>query len=445
MAVSTYADRPRRPAIMSDRSRRLYDQQLDLASPREWDQLVPRSLLQEVARRHGGDRGAGKLTAPVPFWLLVVAALSKGCSSLKDLLSRFQARFGPLWGLPPQCDKPWATPAALSQRNRDRPTAFWQALYQGLRRHHFGGWLRKAWQKQFAALEALDSSTFRRMARLRPVFTPSGSGGAKKGSTNRRGALKIHQAFHAGSELPAEVAIGPAREHDAKAWKQALRLAREGVLYLIDRGYCSFPLWWAIERARSYFVTPLKAGLVYEHVRWLNTKRQRDRVRDRLVRFPGMDAGDAFVILRLVEVRQADGGWWSYVTNLADDALTPEDIAEIYRPRWRVEIFFRHLKHTLNMGHWFAESAAGVQAQLYAGLIGYVLSQVVLLWASRETRRAPEQFRFTTVVHELAEWLVAQLYHNHLLDLRVLLDRVCRNASERDNRRNSECFQALPA
>jgi hypothetical protein len=68
---------------------------------------------------------------------MVVAALSKGCSSRKDLLSRFQARFGALYGLP-KGSKPWVTPAALSQRNRDRPVAFWQALYQRLRQHHFG-------------------------------------------------------------------------------------------------------------------------------------------------------------------------------------------------------------------------------------------------------------------------------------------------------------------
>jgi len=97
------------------------------------------------------------------------------------------------------------------------------------------------------------------------------------------------------------------------------------------------------------------------------------------------------------------------------------------------------------MGHWFAESEAGVQAQLYAALIGYLLSQVVLLWASREARQAPEQFRFTTVVHELAEWLVSQLYDNHLLDLRVLLDHVRRNAAEQDRRRNPQSFQAIPA
>src|SRR5919198_427219 len=117
-----------------DRCRRFYDQQLDLATPREWTDLVPRALLADVAREHGGDRAAGKLTAPVHFWVLVVAALS-----------------------------------------------------QRLRQHHFGaGWLRKAWQQQLVALEALDSSTFRLMARLRHVFTPTGSGGAKKGGNHSK-------------------------------------------------------------------------------------------------------------------------------------------------------------------------------------------------------------------------------------------------------------------
>jgi len=430
---------------MNGCSKGVYAQQLDLATPQQWNELVPKDLLTAVRRQHGGDVTQGKLTAPVHFWILVVATLSKGCSSLKDLLARFQARLGSLWDLP-KGNQPWVTAAALSQRNQARPVAFWQTIYQRLRQHHFGsGWLRKAWQKKFASLEALDSSTFGLMTRLRFIFPPSGSGGAKKGSQNRKGALKVHQVYHVGSELPAELAIGPAREHDAKAWKKALQQARQGVLYLLDRGYCCFKLWWAVERARSYFITPLKANLVYEHVRWLNPKRQREQVKDHWVRFPGMDEGDDFVILRLVEIRQADGSWWSYVTNVLDEQLTPQDLAEIYRLRWRIEIFFRHFKHTLNMGHWFAESEAGVQAQLYAGLIGYLLSQVVLLWASREARLAPEQFRFATVVHEVAEWLVSQLYQNQLLDLSVLIDHVRRNAIERDRRRNSQYFQPLPA
>jgi hypothetical protein len=424
---------------------RLYGEQLDLASPRQWQELVPKDILQAAAAEHGGDLADGKLTAPVHFWLLLVGVLSKGCSSLKDLISRTQDRFGkPLGWLGGQ--GPWVSPSALSQRNKDRSVAFWQALYQRLRQHHFGaGWLRKAWQEKFAQLQAIDSSTFRLMARLRHVFKPSGSGGASKGSKNKKGALKIHQVYCVGDELPAELAIGPAREHDKKGFKKALEQLRQGVLYLIDRGYCSFDLWWDVERAWAYFITPLKAGLVYEHLRWLNPKRQRDRVRDELVRFPGMDRADDFVILRLVHILQEDGTWWSYVTNLIDEGLTPQDIAEIYSLRWRIEIFFRHLKHSLNMGHWFAQSEAGVQAQLYVALIGYLLSQLVLLWASREARLAPEQYRFTTVVHELAQWLISGLHTNCLQPLEELLDRVRRNALDKDRRRNSALFNDLPA
>jgi IS4 transposase len=427
------------------RHSRLYAEQLSLATPRQWQELVPKDILQEVADRHGGDQADGKLPAPVHFWILLVGVLSKGCSSLKDLIARTQERFGTFLGWL-EGDKPWVSAAALSQRNKDRPVAFWQNLYQRLRQHHFSSrWLRKTWQKKLGVIEAVDSSTFRLMARLRRVFAPSGSGGPRKGSRNRKGALKIHQVYHVGDELPADVAIGPAREHDRKGWEKALRQCRKGVLYLIDRGYCSFELWRSIDEAWAYFITPLKAGMVYQHLRWLNPKRQRTRLRDELVRFPGMDQDTDFVILRVIHILQEDGSWWSYVTNLTDSDLTPEDIQDIYSLRWRIELFFRHLKHTLNMEHWFAHSEAGVQAQLYAALIGYLLSQTVLLWVSRETRLAPEQYRFTLVVHELAQWLICQLHLNHLQPLEELLDRVRRNALDRDRRRNSQYFQEFAA
>jgi IS4 transposase len=423
----------------------LYAEQLNLATPQQWQDLVPKDILQEVADLHGGDQADGKLTAPVHFWVVLVGVLSKGCSSLKDLIARTQERFGTLLGWL-DADKPWVSAPALSQRNKDRPVAFWLNLYRRLHQHHFSSrWLRKTWQKKLGVIEAVDSSTFRLMARLRRVFAPSGSGGAKKGSRNRKGALKIHQVYHVGDELPADVAIGPAREHDRKGWKKALRSCQKGVLYLIDRGYCSFELWRSIDAAWAYFITPLKSGMVYEHQRWLNPKRQRERVRDELVRFFGMDEGDDFVILRVIHIRQEDGSWWSYVTNLTGSDLTPEDIQDIYSLRWRIEMFFRHLKHTLNMGHWFAQSEAGVQAQLYAALIGYLLSAVVLLWVSREARLAPEQYRFTMVVHELAQWLISQLHLNHLQPLEELLDRVRRNALDKDRRRNSQYFQEFAA
>src|SRR5437868_13515004 len=109
MAVCSYARCLRRPVVMSKRSHsRLYGEQLDLATPRQWQELVPKKVLQQVADEHGGDEADGKLCAPVHFWLLLVGVLSKGCSSLKDLIARTQERFGDTLGWHNE-DKPWVS------------------------------------------------------------------------------------------------------------------------------------------------------------------------------------------------------------------------------------------------------------------------------------------------------------------------------------------------
>src|SRR5438309_5850481 len=113
MAVCSYARRLRRPAVMSKRSlSRLYGEQLNLATPRQWQELVPKKVLQQVSDEHGGDETDGKLSAPVHFWVLLVGVLSKGCSSLKDLIGRTQQRFGDTLGWQKE-DKPWVTASAL--------------------------------------------------------------------------------------------------------------------------------------------------------------------------------------------------------------------------------------------------------------------------------------------------------------------------------------------
>src|SRR5437763_1503903 len=99
MALWSYDRCTRRPRVMGTRPHPpQYRQQLDRATPRQWQELVPKDCLPEVADQHGGDQADGKLPAPVPFWALLVGVLSKGCSSLKDLIARTQDRFGKALG-----------------------------------------------------------------------------------------------------------------------------------------------------------------------------------------------------------------------------------------------------------------------------------------------------------------------------------------------------------
>ena len=119
---------------MSGKPGKQYQEQMELATPKEWQELVPAAILEEVAKEQGGDVKDGKLTAPVHFWILIVGVLCPTCSSLKDLISRFAKRFGSWFGLGQpsgQADEnPWVSPSALSQRNAQRPVSFWQQMYQ---------------------------------------------------------------------------------------------------------------------------------------------------------------------------------------------------------------------------------------------------------------------------------------------------------------------------
>ena len=81
------------------------------------------------------------------------------------------------------------------------------------------------------------------------------------------------------------------------------------------------------------------------------------------------------------------------------------------------------------MQHWFAESEAGVQAQLYAALIGYRLTQVLLLWAAEVSGLPATRLRFATVLSLVAQELTAQFKTAALHDFHELIASIIRNAT----------------
>ena len=80
------------------------------------------------------------------------------------------------------------------------------------------------------------------------------------------------------------------------------------------------------------------------------------------------------------------------VTNLAPEALAADLVGELYRKRWRIELFFRWVKCILGCGHWLAESRNGATLQIYLALIAALLLQ--LYTGRRPTKRMMELIRF---------------------------------------------------
>ena len=85
--------------------------------------------------------------------------------------------------------------------------------------------------------------------------------------------------------------------------------------------------------------------------------------------------------------------WHLYVTSLLDAATYPVDLlVDLYRLRWQIEIFFRNLKCVLRLAAFVSVSENGIRIQIYAALIHYVLTHLVILKAMQATGRPFEDF-----------------------------------------------------
>ena len=97
------------------------------------------------------------------------------------------------------------------------------------------------------------------------------------------------------------------------------------------------------------------------------------------------------VRLRVVWVR-GDKTTLVLATNLAPAALAADEMSQLYRKRWQIELYFRWIKCVLGCGHWLAESPAGAALQIYLALIASVLLQ--LYTGRRPNKRMMELIRF---------------------------------------------------
>ena len=181
-------------------------------------------------------------------------------------------------------------------------------------------------------------------------------------------ALRLHLAFEVNRMVAVSILVDSGNSSERNALRQMLE---QGVTYLLDRGYVSFPLLKQIQAAGSYFVMRMKSNFsysvlasmeavlpeevagLYSSVRDLKVCLAQDKAQYRLV---------CFIF---------EGTCYRLLTNRWD--LTTFEIMLLYSFRWQVELFFRYFKRTMGGLHLLSTSQSGVTIQFYALLITALL------------------------------------------------------------------------
>ncbi len=190
-----------------------------------------------------------------------------------------------------------------------------------------------------------------------------------------KAGIKLHVQYDAEYEVPHKVIISNAQVHDIKGIRKKLAF-EEGVIYVYDRGYACYKYLYEIKQKKAYFVTRMKANWTFTIAATQQVNPDTDVLFDKLIEVTGTKAEDYPEPLRLIGFYHEKAKKKLYfLTNNFE--LPAEEIADIYKARWQIELFFKWAKQHLNIEAFYSTSANGVKIQIWTALIAYLLLQLI--------------------------------------------------------------------
>jgi len=183
----------------------------------------------------------------------------------------------------------------------------------------------------------------------------------------RKGGVKMHTLLDHDGHIPAFVAVTNARTHESRIAK-ALELPK-GSIVVFDRGFISY-LWFRLLGAKGvFFVTRLKQNTIYHLVERRPVNRKTGVTSDHFIEV--LSEGTPLRLRRIGYRDPESGKRYEFLTN--HFRLAAKTIADVYKERWQIEIFFREIKQNLRIKTFVGNTENAVLIQLYTALTVYLL------------------------------------------------------------------------
>jgi hypothetical protein len=190
----------------------------------------------------------------------------------------------------------------------------------------------------------------------------------------KKGGVKAHVLYDLEAQVPAFYHITTASVHDSKAM-QGIPYETDAY-YIFDRGYNNFKELYRIQRMESFFVVRAKTNLQYRCVRWkrrLSKNILTDAEIELTVYKSGKDYPEHLRLVRFYDEEQ--NREFMFLTNAMD--LTAQQIADLYKNRWQIELFFKWLKQHLKIKKFWGTTENAVRIQISAAITAYCLVAIV--------------------------------------------------------------------
>jgi len=318
--------------------------------------FIPRYTFQKAADRLGSDRYAKSFRA-WPQFLVLLYAQATGKQTLRELTGGLQVHASRLYhlGLKPT---PRSTIAdGLSRRNSN--------LFEEMFRELVHRTARLAPKHRFRfrhPLYSLDATT---IDLCLSVFD-----WAK--FRKQKGAVKLHCQLDHSGHIPVFAHISDGKMHDAKAAREFFSITPDSI-YCVDRGYIDFEWLHSIEKQDAFFVTRARSNMDYRITGQHSEGGKRGVLSDRIIQLNGPASSQKYPNrMRLITFKDEESGaMYRFMTN--HFRLAASTVAEIYKQRWQIELFFKWIKQNLKIKTFLGTSKNAVMAQIWTAMIYYLL------------------------------------------------------------------------
>lgn len=311
--------------------------------------FIPRHVFDRHAENHHNGQKFRSYNRWSQFMAMMIGQLS-GRKSLRDITHNLKAKGALLYhlGMKP------TSRATLARVNEQQPASLYQAIFEELfnKCQQFAPGHRFSFKGK---LYLLDTTTIDLCLSVFPW--------AKFRA--RKGAVRLHTGLDADGYLPAFMDMTDGKVHEIN-WAKTLTLPK-GSFLCFDRGFTDYGWYSSLIQNGLFFVTRLKSNADITGLARRVGRKSQGIVNDQQILLKGIESP-----LRLVEYTDPTTDIeYRFVTNAHH--LKAAEVADIYKERWKIELFFKWIKQNLKIKTFLGTSENAVLTQIWIALCVYLL------------------------------------------------------------------------
>jgi hypothetical protein len=324
--------------------------------------FLPWTTFKRIVRRYGGDRYVKSLKCTEQFRAMAFAQLTYR-EGLRDIEACLGAQAGKLYHMGFRQEVKRST---LADANELRDWRIYADFAQVLI-----GQARRLYASEPGVLDlketvyALDSTTIDLCLSSFPWAA----------FRRAKAAVKLHTLMDLRGSIPSFIHVSDGKMHDVNALD--LLIPEAGSFYIMDRAYLSFGRLSVLHTASAFFITRAKSNTDMRRLYSAPRDRSKGIMCDQTVLFNGTKASADYPHkLRRIKFKDLESGrLLVFLTN--NFTLPATTIAELYRNRWQVELFFKWIKQHLRIKKFYGLSENAVKCQIWIAVSVYLLVAIV--------------------------------------------------------------------